>query len=156
MTASNLLLNLESPSTRNSTAIIRGIMDTEKCDLKIVRESTEKHINDGDMSRMIARDVKELDMNIANEVLVEYRLWYLIALRKSLNWKFWFWYRFTESPNNFYMTVGASALFGASAALFGYSAKATVLSAFAGNAIVSFFRIQYNPSHLGSQKKTHI
>lgn len=150
--ATNLLLDLESQSTRtrNSTAIIRSIMDTEKCDqyydFKIVRESTEKHINDGDktrMSRIIARDIKELDISVANEVLVEYRLWYLTALRKSLNWKYWFWYKFIERPNNLDMMVGASVIVGINAVLFGYSAKATFLSVLAGNAIVIFLRNQH-------------
>lgn len=107
-------------------------MDTEKCDqyLKIVRESTEKHINDEDMSRIIARDVKELDISVANEVL-------------------------TESPNNFYMTVGASTISGVSAALFGYSAKATFLTSITGSAVANFFirSIDHHPSHLEVQKK---
>ena len=147
MVAMNLLLNLESPSIASSATIIRNIMNTGECDqyydLKLVRESTEKHINDGDktrMARIIARDVREFDIGVVNEVLVEHRFRYLTALRKSLDWKFWFWYRFTESSNNYYMVVGSSAIFGATAALFGYSAKATFSSALVGNAIVSFFR----------------
>jgi hypothetical protein len=135
----NLLRHLENGSTE-SKAIIKNILATNKCDqfynMEDVRNCTENHLNAGDperVDRLKKNAFSDLDREIANEVVFEYREWYVRELTRSLSYSNWIQYELTASQNSVFRGVVAAAICGFGGALGGFALRKCV----AGSVAVS-------------------